>query len=349
MFDFAVIGAGPVGSLVAMELAKKGYKTVVFEEHDEIGFPIKCAGLVSQRVIKIHNEGIVNEIKGAIIVFPNGKEVIIGGNKIHAYVIDRHAFDKSLAEKAMAYGAEYYIGKKVKKLIKNAYFEIEGIKAEHIIGADGPKSMVARKFSLGEINFFNAIQGYGKYEIDKNFVKIFLSNEIAPGFFAWIIPAEKNRIGLATNKKNVRKYFNAFLKKIGADVNEITAGLIPFGLRKFFYEKVAIAGDAAGQVKATSGGGLYTGMMASIILANNAENFANYEKEYMKNIGKELKRCIIMRKIMNKMNDEKLNRMASIIEENIDLINKYGDIDYPSIVVKEIIKRHPLKSLSILF
>ena len=63
----------------------------------------------------------------------------------------------------------------------------------------------------------------------------------------------------------------------------------------------------------------------------------------MAGVGKELKRCILIRKVLNKIGDRGLNKIAGIVEENIGLINKYGDIDYPSIVIKEILKRHPLK------
>ncbi len=349
MFDFAIIGGGPAGSMAAWQLAKLGYSVAVFEEHRSIGLPVRCAGLVSEHVIKMHNEGIINEIKGAVVIFPDGKEVVIGGDRIHAFVIDRHIFDKSLAEAAMAEGVEYFLGRKVKKILEKEYFEIEEIKARYVIGCDGPNSMVAKQFNMGSIKFFNAIQGYGKYEMDSEYVKIFLSNEIAPGFFAWIVPADRARIGLATLKKNVRSYFNSFLKKIDAEVEEITAGLIPFGLRKLAAKKVALAGDAAGQVKATSGGGIYAALMAGTILAKHAENFEEYEKEYMRSVGKELKKCILMRKVLNKIGDRKLNKMANVIEENIDLINKYGDIDYPSLVAKEILKRHPLKTIIKLF
>ena len=339
LFDLAIVGGGPVGSLVAKISSLRGYKTIVFEEHEEVGIPVRCAGLVSERVIKIHREGIVNRIKGADVVFPNGKEVRIGGDKVHAYVIDRRIFDKSMAEEAMANGAKYRLGKKVKRIsFKDGIFSIEGEKARILIGADGPKSMVAKNFSMGRLQYINAIQGYGKYDMDGQYVKIFLSNEIAPKFFAWIIPAERARIGLGTTEKNLKQHFKKFLKKIDARVDEITAGLIPIGLRKMVKGKIALAGDAAGQVKATSGGGLYTGLMAAKILANNIENLDNYEKEYMKSIGKELRRCLLIRKFFVKLGDKSLNKLAGFVEKNIDLINKYGDIDYPSIVIKQLLK-----------
>ncbi|MCD6171260.1 MAG: NAD(P)/FAD-dependent oxidoreductase [Thermoplasmata archaeon] len=339
LFDIAIVGGGPVGSMIAKISSSRGYKTIVFEEHDEVGIPVRCAGLVSERVIKIHGEGIINKIKGADIVFPNGREIRIGGNRVHAYVINRRIFDKSMAEEAMANGAEYRLEKKVKRInFKNGIFSIEGEKARILIGADGPKSMVAKNFSMGKLQYINAIQGYGKYDMDEQYVKIFLGNDLAPKFFAWIIPAEKARIGLGTTEKNLKQHFKKFLKNIDARVDEITSGLIPIGLRKFVRKKVALAGDAAGQVKATSGGGLYTGLMAAKILANNIENLNNYEKEYMKSIGKELQRCLLLRKIFIKLSDNSLNKFASFVEKNVDLINKYGDIDYPSIVAKQLLK-----------
>jgi len=343
MFDFAIVGGGPAGSMAAFKLQKKGYSTVVFEEHDEIGLPVRCTGLVSHRVVEMHNEGIINEIKGAIVVFPDGHEIIIGGDRTRAYVIDRHAFDKTLAERAMAEGAEYMIGKRVNKIVeKKDFFEINSIKARYVIGADGPKSFTASRFNMGKINFFNAIQGYGKYEISPEYVKIFLNQKIAPGFFSWIVPADTTRIGLATTRKNVSFYFKKFTDMIDAKIEKITAGLIPFGLRKLHRKRVALVGDAGGQVKATSGGGLYTGMMASIILAENAPDFDSYERNYMKGIGKELKKCILMRKIMNKIGDKTLIKFGKMIEKSIQIINEYGDIDYPSIVIKEILKRPSL-------
>jgi len=337
MFDFAIIGGGPAGSMAAWQLAKKGYKTIVFEEHAAIGIPVRCAGLVSKNVIKMHDDGIVNEIKGATIIFPNGKEIVIGGDKTHAFVIDRQIFDSGLAEKAMAEGAEYLFQKKVKKIARHEYFKVEEIKARYVIGADGPNSMVASQFNMGKIKFFNAIQGYGK-RIDDEFVKVYISNEIAPGFFAWIVPADETRIGLATTKRGIRKYFYIFLKKVGMDAKKIIAALIPFGMRRLQKDGIALVGDAAGQVKATSGGGIYAALTAANILASCGENFEKYEKEFMKGFGKEIKRTIAMRKIVNSFNDKIWNKMAGIVEKNIDLINKYGDIDYPSIVVKEIMK-----------
>jgi len=51
-FDVAVIGGGPIGGFVAKEIAGEEFKVAIFEEHENIGTPLKCAGLVTPRVFQ---------------------------------------------------------------------------------------------------------------------------------------------------------------------------------------------------------------------------------------------------------------------------------------------------------
>ena len=95
-YDIAVVGGGPIGCFVAEQLASKGRHVAVFEEHKTIGEPLHCAGLVTQRVFditKCSQTGIVqNKIYGAHIHSPSGSTLTIGGEKIHALVINRQQF-----------------------------------------------------------------------------------------------------------------------------------------------------------------------------------------------------------------------------------------------------------------
>ena len=49
MIDALIVGAGPSGSRVAWKLADAGYSTILIEEHEKVGFPCQCAGLVTPR------------------------------------------------------------------------------------------------------------------------------------------------------------------------------------------------------------------------------------------------------------------------------------------------------------
>lgn len=357
--DFIIVGGGPAGSMIAKIVANKGYDAIVLEEHSEIGKPVSCAGLVTERVIRISGvskDVIMNEIKGALIYSPNGKEIKIGGDKKHAVVIDREKFDKEMMEMAMANGAKY----RCKWKVKNAYSKDglifvngrEKMNCSYLIGADGARSIIAKNFHFPRIEeYISAIQTISPFETEQGYVKIFFGEKIAPGFFAWIIPeGSEARIGVGVKEGySPKKYFLKFLKTIGVERKEINAGLIPIGMRKkIVKEKVAIVGDAAGQVKATSGGGLYPGLLASKILGEiciksieNDEYLIQYEKKYKNKFGKELKKCLFLRKIFLKMDDKKLDKIFSFFDEkDIEIINKFGDIDYPSLVAKELIKNN---------
>jgi len=319
-FDVAILGAGATGNATAWLLSKKGYKVVVYEKNKEIGKKV-CGGLVSHRVTKFCKEAVINEIKGAEIFLPSGKEIFIGGDKTYAYVIDREAFDVCLAEKAMSEGAKYFLN----------YKKIDE-KYEYLIGADGSRSNIAKKFR-GKINYINAVQGLAKG--NEEYVKVYFG-KFAPGFFGWVIPAGNElRIGMGTTERGLKEKFNEFKSIVGYEVKNERYALIPYGIKKLAKEKCAIVGDAAGQVKATSGGGLYAGLLASEILAKNFDDFFAYEREFMQAYGKELRGCMLLRKIFLKW-----HRYEAL--EKVEVGD--ADMDYHWGFARNFLIKHPFKA-----
>jgi len=357
-YDVVVVGGGPAGSATANLLSHSGYSVAVMEEHAEVGKPVSCAGLVTERVLDmagIDDSVIINRIRGAHVHSPGGRKISIGGDRTHAFVIDRERFDKEMADMAISEGAEYMLNWKVSEAYKKDGEIVvagkEKIRCRALVGADGARSTIARCFNFPEPReYIYAMQTVVPYEMEKEFVEIFLGNNIAPKFFAWLIPeGKKARIGVGVGKGyNPREYFEKFLKIVGAGKEKMNAGIIPLGLRsRFSQDNIFLVGDAAAQVKATSGGGIYPGLVGADILASSIKKFMegdghNYEKEYMKKFGKELKKGMFFRKIFLRADDKKMDAIFKSIDERvIETINVYGDIDYPSKLAGEIIKRHP--------
>ena len=84
--DAIVIGAGPAGLLAANEIAKRGFTVQVFEEHEEVGKPDHCAGLLSTSGLKrlgitLPKDIVQNTVMGARIYSPSGYSITIKRGK----------------------------------------------------------------------------------------------------------------------------------------------------------------------------------------------------------------------------------------------------------------------------
>ncbi len=379
-YDVAVVGGGPIGGYIAGELSDS-CKVAIFEKNKEIGQNLSCAGLVTKKVfdlLKIDtNICVQNEILGANIHSSSDNILKIGGNKTHALVIDRKLFDKKIMRRAEEKGAEIYLDNNVLSVYRNNNIiemktskNIE-INSSLVIGADGPFSKIRDRFINYEPKEY--LRGIGAevsdVDVDPDFVEIFVGKNIAPGFFAWIIPTDKKgkkaRIGLCINNRNSKPpkyYFENFIKNKttskflkNAKIEEYVAGIIPIGyLKKTYSANVMVVGDAAAQVKPTSGGGIYPGLLCAkhcvktALKATQKNVFSEkvikkYHKNWTKEIGSELSRGLKFRSIFKKLNDDQMDRYIKILNDPkiVEVINNYGDIDYPSKLVKPLLKKKP--------
>lgn len=379
-YDVAVVGGGPIGSFVAQKIAVTGARVAIFEEHTTIGEPVHCAGLITKRVFDIiacsPPKLVQNKIYGACIHAPSGRTLTFGGDKIHALVINRLRFDETLTCNAQTAGAELLIDHKVVSakqqdnhvaLTIHYGEKIVTVRCKILIGADGSHSTIRK--SLGFPHPTEILNGISAELIDTaldpRVVHIFVGNNIAPGFFAWIIPTNTQgtmaRIGLAVkthSKQPLQQYFTILLKHPllqHATIMKRFGGAIPLGpLKKTVDAHVMLVGDAAAQVKPTSGGGLYPGLLcathcariANKALQNNqftAHFLRQYHIAWSKNIGRELALGMRFRKIFTHLNDEQFTKHIEKLnnQKTIDIINIHGDIDYPSRLALPLLKTSP--------
>lgn len=330
-----IIGAGPVGCYFAKKILEKKINPVILEEHKEIGKPLHCTGIVSPRLLKIIKlpKNIILNQPNKLHLFSKNKDCTINGN---AVVIDRIKFDKYLAS-----------GLNIKFNTKFLSYEKKGkeiivktnkgkIKTSLLVAANGAKSNIVKNNK----NFITGLQARIKTK-HENIVEMHFN--YVHDFFAWVVPEGKNvfRIGLASKKP--KKYFDSFIKKFGGKIINKQAGLIPIYYPNKFYEDNMIAiGDAAGQVKAVSGGGIITGLLSSEIAAKSVvkaykeKNFdsgfwkKNYYNIWKKTVGKELKIHFLIRRALNKFNEKDYDKLIDFIKENKFLFEKYGDMDFPT-------------------
>jgi flavin-dependent dehydrogenase len=230
--------------------------------------------------------------------------------------------------------------------------------ARVIIGADGPQSKVAEWAKLpapGELLL--GLQAMARYEPEEpDFIEVFFDQELAPGFFAWVVPAEEGiaRIGLATSHmKGSSDFLKRFLEKLKLKPLKINAGLIPLGARpQTVAGKVLVVGDAAAQAKPLSGGGLYTGIccakIAGEVAAETAQasgeddGLAQYEKRWRAMLDQELSLGMALRRLFKNLHNREINFIFEVLDNKVilDIVAKHGDIDYPSLIIKALLQ-HP--------
>ncbi|MCK4669680.1 MAG: NAD(P)/FAD-dependent oxidoreductase [Nanoarchaeota archaeon] len=353
MKTIAIIGGGPIGCYVGKLLAKAGYNVNIFEEHSTIGRPVQCTGIISKNLKDIVpvDSFVINKVKGATF-YSKHKKFELHTNKMQAYIVDRCKMDKWFAQQAKKAGAKILFNHNFQSFsrqkngkLKLKFENNKNFVCDILIGADGPVSRVAKSAKLfGKRDFLVGIQARVKGKFNPDHVEVYLGS-ICPDFFAWVVPesSTRARIGLAT-KANTNKKFKKFLSMFpNLDILEYQGGLIPMYKEKKVQKKnVYLVGDAAMQVKATTGGGVVTGLLAAKALADSIVRKKSYESK-LKKLNRELKITRMIRKILNKSSDKKYNALLELANKPKikKALLKHGDMDFPTKFVFKILFKEP--------
>ncbi len=344
-----ISGAGPSGSYLAYLLAKKGFKVRVLEEHDKIGKPVQCTGVVTKAiddVLKIDSSIIVNKIQKVRVNFKKDfLEIDLGEGD---YILDRCKFDNFLGEMAESEGAKILFGNRLNRAMLKENIWCDTNKGELqddiLVGADGPYTRVGNSFGmLKSRKYKTAMQYRVKGEFEEGVYSVYLGF----GEFGWVVP-ENNKIAMVgvVGNENLSGNFGGLLKLINAKkIMENQTGMIPLYNPRIplsYENKIFLTGDAAGLVKASTHGGLVYGLNASKILAGVIENGGNYDKEIKKKIGKELWIGLKVRQIMGYFNDSDYEYLMKLFKEEkvLELMKKYNR-DFPSKFLFKLILKEP--------
>ncbi len=375
MYDkkVVIIGGGPSGLIAAREAAKRGVKVIVLEEHSEIGVPCHCAGLLSSKGlleigIPADTTFIQNSIKGARFFSPSGLSFILKKRETVAYVVDRCRLDKFLAQQAIRAGAEIRLGSRVQSVKRDKMSrqllvttdDREILRTKLLVDAEGISMRVTRNLGIRSLKLpclVPAIQyDLRNVDVQKDYVEIQSGRNFAPGFFAWMIPLSPRaaRLGLGCRGVEPRKMLEGYIRKRLCEPKNLASAYCRSGLivtcgpiEKTFRDNLLVVGDAAGQVKPTTGGGIVLGgicasiagdVIATAVRKNDfgASLLKRYETEWKRKLGREFRMTLLARKVLNKISDKTLDKLFNtIITENLqEELSEMGDMDFqtPSIM-----------------
>lgn len=352
----SIIGAGPAGSYLAYLLAKKGKEVALIEEHEKIGSPVQCTGIVTssiEKFVKLPNDVIANRCSKVIVISKNSR---ITANTDEV-VMWRNKFDEFLANMAIDAGAKIltnhqfigFNGKHSIKVKNRDNDETKEIIADYVVGADGPSSQVAKAAGLEPIKkFYIGMQAKVKLKTDIEAFETYFSNSDFPQFFGWVVPESEDtvRLGLGSSS-NAKEHFYRFLEK-RTDSKEILcweSGIFPLydPNKTIQKDNVYLVGDAAAQVKATTGGGIIPSLKAAEILCGCIVNKKDYNKEFKrKKSGKELLLQLKIRNILNKFSDNDYDYLLGLMsQDRIKKTLKKYDRDQPMPLVLSLLLKEP--------
>jgi len=375
-----IIGAGPSGLIAAREASQNGADVLVLEEHVEIGRPCHCAGLLSlsgmEKLGVPANEAFVqNKVRGAFFFSPSGLSFKIERRRPVACAVDRVLFDKFLAHHAVKSGAEIKLG----LAARNVHIKRDGIlvkteentfKADVIVDAEGASSRIVKAAGLEPLDPSRLLPGLQLdligVNVDPDYVEIHVGRRIAPSFFAWVIPLseESVRVGLGCKGANPKDLLDSFIERRFKDekyeVLTARSGMIIVSgpIKRTFTNRLLVVGDAAGQVKPTTGGGvILSGICAAIAGGTVAkavkhgrfdgEFLSQYEESWRKELDKEFRYMLWARRIFNALSDRMIDKIFELIikEDLQQFLSEEGDMDFQSNVLSEILRRRKIKLL----
>lgn len=259
--------------------------------------------------------------------------------KTQAVMVARPDFDRALAKTAAEHGAEYILATTIENIsaLRDRVI-LEGVRGVKAFTIEARSVAVASGFSpglvakLGSGNIKDFVIGIqAEVESSVSGVEIYLGSRFAPGFFAWLAPSRPGKAlaGLMARRDpaSCLSKFLSFLassgKIVSADV-EFGRGLIPLQPPKRTYgDRFIVLGDAAGQVKPLTGGGIHYSLICADIAAEvldkcleqdrlTARDLAAYERCWRKRIGRDIRLGSWVRRLYERLDDSHVERLFGI-------------------------------------
>ena len=316
--DVLVVGLGPAGSRAAAEAARGGCAVIAVDRRRAAGHPVQCAEFVPAMIGQELDglDAVIRQRIRAMITFVEDQAPDVWDN-FPGHMIDRAAFDRTLAAAAAAAGADCRFATQVEALGTDGTARLSDgspLRPRLVIGADGPRSAVGR--AIGQVNteLVETRQITVDLKAPHAATDIFLSAGI-PGGYGWlfpkgevanlgvgVVPAAKDRLKPLLEELHRRLVEEG---RLGETVLGHTGGAIPVGGLLGLQGRlgdlpVLLAGDAAGLTNPVTGAGInaavvsggLAGQAARRWLDGAAEALDEYAEEVAELFGGALERAV---------------------------------------------------------
>ncbi len=379
MHDVLIVGGGHAGLFAASRLAGAGLDVCLFDQKKEIGKPVVCTGIIGAEAFEkfdLPEETILGRIQQVRFFSPAGNFFDYLPSETLAWVVDRTRFNRYFADQALKNGATIQtgcrvIGIRIKKegvsvRVRSGDQTETPHEAKVLILATGVNYKLFEWVGLeAPSSFLLGAQIHIPYRAEE-WTTVFFGREVAPGSFAWTVPLTNGqaRVGLLS-ERNPLFYLKRLLDQVKPgwrdDIRESEIDLRPVvqgPIERSFADRVLVIGEAAGQIKTTTGGGIYYGLLGAQMALEtlktafrknqfHASVLSSYENRWKKTIGEELRLGHYFRKLFAKLSDDQIEGLFDRVstEHLLDAAHREADFDWHKSLLLSIFKIPTLRKV----
>ena len=351
MYDVIISGCGVAGGYLAGLL--DGLDVLVLEKNMNV--TLKDSGLVSSAFKRFADPKLIqSKVYSMKAISPSGISFMLNSKKPFAYILKREMFSRFLRRRARANGElRYEAARKITYSKNGVTAETENgtHEGKMIIGADGTFSTVRRSLGIKLPHMYPGIFVRSEKKLRADTIEVYLNKFYSPDFFSWIIPQTKE-YGIMTGIRP-KNNFEYFKKSLNLPDGRVYSSYIPIGYCKSYAKRTLLVGDACGQVKPLTGGGIMFSMRAAkhaaytIKLASEKGRFdgnflSRYEILWKRELAWEIRRQLLLRKIYRGLTNRDIDKVFITFGHSISKINEF-DYDKLTGIWKQLPKTALLK------